>query len=425
MKESVKVNKMSDFDKKMKQYAKLLIEAGVNIQKGDTLVIHSPVELQELVHLCTEAAYQAGAKEVVVGWKDDFVERQRYLYADDEVIDTFNEMERQVYVQGLGEGKAMLEFYCGDPDKMNGVSMERFVRARRARMSQIGKYNDLLGKNIARQCTTAPPLHYGAEKVYPDLDKETALEKMWENIFVAMRIDGEHDPVEQWQQRFGEMERQCKVLNSLKLKSLHYTNSLGTDLEIKLIDRHIWDYCLEETVSGIKYFMNIPSEEIYSVPRRDGVNGKVVGSIPLVYQGNLIENYWLRFEDGAVVDFAAEKGEDSLRALLSVDEGAKHLGEVALVPKSSAIRKSGILFLDPLYDENASCHLALGTGVPMCVEGGMTMTDEELKEAEFNTSAIHVDFMIGTDDLSIVGTTADGEEIPIFVDGDFAQNLFG
>lgn len=425
MKESVKVKQMSNFDKKMKQYAKLLIEAGVNIQKGDTLVIHSPVELQELVHLCTEAAYEAGCREVIVGWKDDFVERQKYLYADDEAIDTFQEMERQAYVQGLGEGKAMLEFYCGDPDKMNGVSVDRFVRARKARMSQINEYYDLLSSGIARQCTTAPPLHFSAEKVYPDLDKDEALKKMWENIFVAMRIDGEHDPVEQWQHRFEEMEQQSKVLNSMNLKSLHYTNALGTDLEIKLIDEHIWDFCLEETVSGIKFFMNIPSEEIYSVPRRDGVNGKVVGSIPLVYQGNRIENYWLRFKDGAVVDFAAEKGEDSLRALLSVDEGAKHLGEVALVPKSSAIKKSGILFMDPLYDENASCHLALGTGIPMCVKGGDGMMEEELEKAGLNTSAVHVDFMIGTDDLSIIGTTADGKEVPIFVDGDFAPKLFG
>lgn len=414
---------MDLFQEKLEQYAELLICLGLNVQKGQTVVIRSPVECAQLVRLCSKKAYDHGCREVIVDWRDDCLERQRYLWADDGVFDEFSERDRIIYDIGLSENAAMLEFYVSDPDLMEDIDPARMMRARMAKMSKVSAIYQRIYDKTAIQCTASPPIKSWAKKVFPDLSGNDALEILWDRIFQTLRIDGIHDAVEIWRQQFDEMERRAQSLNALRLRRLHYQNSLGTDLTIDLHEDHMWRTCFTASNRGIAYAMNLPSEEIYTVPHRDGVNGIVYGSIPFVYQGNLIENYYLRFVDGKVVEDNAEKGADKLRALLEFDEGASHLGEVALIANDSAIRETGMLFYNPLYDENASCHLALGMGIGECLKNGVIMDSDELAANGVNLSKIHVDFMVGTDDLTITGVAADGHEIPVFIEGNFALNF--
>lgn len=382
------------------------------------------MECAPLVRLCAAKAYHCACREVIVDWRDDCVERQRYLMADESVFDEYSERDRISYDIGLAENAALLEFYSSDPNMMDGVDPSRVMRARRAKMAKVSPIYQRIYDKTAVQCTAAPPILSWAKKAFPRLPENEALTTLWDKVFKTLRIDGMHDAVQQWQLRFAEMQKQIQMLNALHLQSLHYHNAQGTDISIQLPKDHEWHSCLSRTKSGVTYAMNLPSEEIYTVPIKNGVDGIVYGSIPLVYQGFVIKNYYLRFENGKVVETGAEEGADKLQALIGFDEGASYLGEVALVPNDSAIRKSGTLFYNPLYDENASCHFALGMGLGECIRGGESMSQEELTARGVNQSKIHVDFMIGTDDMSITGTTDCGRELPIFVAGSFAAMLF-
>lgn len=410
------------FQKKLAQYAQLLIKVGVNLQPGQTLVIRSPVECADLVRLCAEEAYHCGCREVIVDWRDDVLERQRYLYAADEVFDEYPQRDFISYDIGLGENAALLEFYVSGPELMKGVDPQRIIRARTAKMKSVhGVYQRIYNKT-AVQCTASPPICSWAKKVFPELPEKEAMAALWEKVFQTLRIDGTHDAVAAWNARFAQMQQQAKRLDALNLKYLRYRNKLGTDLTIELPADHTWHTCLSNR-RGQPYAMNMPSEEIYTVPCRNGVNGTVYGSIPLVYQGCLIRGLCLRFENGRVVEASADEGDDKLKALIAFDEGSRHLGEVALVPNSSPIRKMGMLFYNPLYDENASCHLALGMGIGECIRGGETMSQDQLSACGVNFSQIHIDFMIGTDDLSIIGTDYNGNAIPIFSNGNFSKDF--
>lgn len=411
------------FQKKLRQYARLLIRVGLNVQPGQTVVIRSPLECVPLVRLCADEAYQSGCREVIVDWRDDELDRQRYLLADDSVFDEYSERDRLIYETGFAEGAAMLDFYVNDPDLMAGVDPQRITRARRARMGKIAPLFQRIYDGTAVQCTASPPIASWARKVFPALDGKKALDALWEMLFLTMHIDGTGNAAEQWSRRFEEMSRQAQALDVLELKSLHYHNSLGTDLVIEMPEKYSWQTCLSETKTGQRYIINLPTEEIYAAPKREGVNGIVYGSLPLVYQGCLIRDFWLRFENGRAVQVGASQGEDILRTLVDYDENAAYLGEVALVPCDSAISQTGMLFYNPLYDENASCHLALGMGIVEAVPGGDVMSPEELIAHGINHSGIHLDFMIGTPDLSITGITGRGEEIAVFKAGKFAPGL--
>lgn len=408
---------------KMRQYARLLVKVGVNVQPSQTLVIRSPVECAPLVRLCADEAYQCGCREVIVDWRDDELDRQRYLMADDSVFDEYAERDRLIYEIGFSPNAVMLDFYVSDPDLMAGVDPQRIARARKARMNQIHPLFQRIYNKTAVQCTASPPITSWAKKVFPDLQAEEALETLWDKLFTIMRIDGTGDAAEEWARRFDEMNRLSQALDRLELKSLHYRNSLGTDLVIGMPEKYSWQASFSLTKSGQQYVGNMPTEEIYTAPKRDGVNGIVYGSLPLVYQGCLIRDFWLRFENGKVAQVGASQGEDILRTLVNYDENASYLGEAALVPCDSAIGKTGLLFYNPLYDENASCHLALGMGIVKAVPGGDVMSPEELIAHGINHSGIHLDFMIGTPDLSITGITGRGEEIAVFKAGKFAPGL--
>jgi len=268
-------------------------------------------------------------------------------------------------------------------------------------------------------CVVSIPTAAWSKKVFPHLSVEDSIEKLWNVIFKTVRVDTEN-PIVSWEEHKANLKRRMDILNSLALKSLHYQNSLGTDLNIELPENHIWLGGSEFTPEGIEFIANMPTEEVFTLPKKTGVNGKVVSSMPLNYNGNLIENFSMTFKAGKIVDFGAEKGYETLKAIIETDEGSHFLGEVALVPYDSPISNSKILFYNTLFDENASCHLALGKAYPVCMKNSEKITHDEFSVLGINESLVHVDFMIGTSDLKILGMTSDGKEIPIFRNGNFA-----
>lgn len=263
------------------------------------------------------------------------------------------------------------------------------------------------------------PTEGWATKVFPELSPKDAMKKLWDYIFNIVRVDKEN-PVEAWKEHTNNLKNKMNALNSYHFKSMHYKNSLGTDLTVELPKKHLWLGGSEHTENGIEFLANMPTEEIFSLPLKTGVNGTLVSSKPLNYGGNLINNFSFTFKDGKIVDFKAEQVYESLKHLIDTDEGSHYLGEIALVPFHSPISNSNIIFFNTLYDENASCHFAIGKAYSVCIENGANMDEDQLKENEVNDSLTHVDFMVGTNDLSIIGTTYDGKEIEVFKNGDWA-----
>lgn len=405
---------MSSFQNKLREYARQLIRLGVGLRPGETLVISANIESAPLVRLCAAEAYASGCREVVVGWKDNCLERQRFLNADAEAFNTCPPQERIIYETAARRGTCLLEFYCNDPHALDGVDSSRIVAERQAKMTAVKPYYERLEKGEGIRCTASPPIEATAALLFPELELSEAVEAQWERVFRALKIDGQSDSVAAWERYLKLIERRRDALNACRLRSLRLTNSLGTDLEIRLPKSSVWRTAGGTTACGKRYMLNFPSEEVYTAPEKYGVNGCVYASVPLVYQGSLIEDMRLEFRDGKVVEASASSGQERLEALLSVDEGARHLGEVALVPADSSIRCGSQPWYNPLYDENSSCHLALGTAITSCYDTG---------QDECNTSKIHIDFMIGSDDMRITGESGDGETLSIFENGVFTTRF--
>ena len=404
---------------KLKEYARLLVEVGVNIQKNQTLMISSPVDCAPFARLCTEAAYAAGARSVVLNWVDDATTKQYYLHAADELFDSIPEWQK-VMRNGLAEeGAAFLSIIGSDPEAFLGVDPERMLRTSRAVGRDLAPFRTRLMANRNAWSIGAIPVPSWAKKVFPDCGEDEALEKLWEAIFKSVRITGAGDAVERWREHVETLRKRVEKLNAWRFEKLHYTNSLGTDLTVRLPKDHLWAGGSSATGEGVDFVANMPTEEIFTAPLRDGVDGVVYAAMPLVHNGNVIEGIRFTVRDGKIVEAHADRGEEILRTAISVDEGASRFGEAALVPYDSPIRNQEILFYDTLFDENAACHLAFGDAYPECIRGGADMSPEELAAAGLNHSDTHVDFMIGTADLSIVGTTAEGEQIEVFRDGNF------
>lgn len=406
-------------EEKLREYAKLLIELGVNVQPGQTLVIASPVDCAHFARLCVAEAYAAGCREVVMSWKDDFLTRERYLHADDAVFDEVADWQRHFFNDYAREGAAYLSISATDPENLKGVDPARLVRAQRASGKALTDFNRLQMCGGFPWCIASIPVPSWARRVFPDCSEEEAMQHLWNAIFTTMRITGDGQSAARWHEHMARLHRRIDRLNKLNFVSLHYQNALGTDLTVRLPEGHVWEGGDDRLPSGVPFIANMPTEEIFTAPKRDGVNGVAVASMPLVKDGNVIDGFRMRFENGKIVEVQAEQGEDVLRSAIAVDEGASYLGEVALVPYDSPISNAGVLFYNTLFDENASCHLAFGEAYP-CIDGGMEMDKRELAEHGLNDSITHVDFMIGTPDLSIVGTTWDGEQIPVFTNGNFA-----
>lgn len=407
-----------NLDNLKKQYAELIVNKGVNIQKGQRLLINSPVECADFARACAEAAYKNGCREVVMSWSDDALTRMRFMYAEDSVFDKMNEWDA-LQKNALGEeGCAVISIYAEDPENLKGVDSERVDRWQKTRGAAQDVYYKHMTRNDYQWNVVSVPTDKWAMAVFPNLPKDEAVEKLWVEILSASRADKE-GALEAWTKHTDELQTNLKKLNEYNFKYLKYKNSLGTDFTAELPEDHYWAGGEETSTKGVKFSANIPTEEIFTLPKKDSINGKIVASKPLCINGNIIDGFYFIVKDGKIVDLHADQGEEILRKAIAVDEGACYFGELALVPYDSPISNSGILFLNTLFDENASCHLAFGEAYP-CIKGSENMSDDELKARGVNYSITHEDFMIGTADLSIIGITHDGKEVPVFVNGNFA-----
>ena len=405
---------------KLEEYAHLLVEVGLNIQPGQMVNLAAPVECAPLARLCAQVALDRGAKDVIMDWRDDFIIRERYLKADSQVFEEFPPYLKAKFDWMLEEGCTALSIIGSDPEMLRGVDSGRIQAWQRVSGENTRAWHDALSANRFQWSIGAHPTRAWAEKVFPDEKGEEAIDALWEAIFSVCRITGDGKAVERWRDHVDATARRAKLLNEYNFKTLHYTNSLGTDLTITLPDNHVWMGGSEDTPRGVEFVANMPTEEIFTAPLRDGVDGVVYAAMPLVHDGNIVDGFHMVVREGKIVEVHAQTGEDTLQAAISLDEGASHFGEVALVPYDSPISNQKILFYNTLFDENASCHLAFGAAYPGCVKGGDDMTKEELAAKGINDSITHVDFMVGTADLSITGRTHDGREVPIFINGNFA-----
>ena len=408
-------------EEKLQEYARLLVRVGINLQKGQRLVISSPVECVVFARLCAREAYDAGGCEVVMNWNDDAMTRMKYLRADDAIFDQVPLWRRHFFNDYALEGTAYLAISASDPENLKGVDARRIVRAQQASGKALKDFDRLQMCGGFPWCIASIPIPSWAGRVFPDKGNR-AVDALWDAIFAAVRITGDGRAVERWQTHLATLHKRVDRLNALRFKTLHYKNALGTDLTVALPEGHVWEAGNDVTLSGQEYIANIPTEEIFTAPLKTGTNGVVCGSLPLVHDGNVIRDLKFVVREGRIVEATASEGEETLQAAISVDEGAAYFGEVALVPYDSPISNTGLLFYNTLFDENAACHIAFGEAYP-CLEGGQQMTKEQLKERGLNDSITHVDFMLGTPDLEITGTTCDGREVPVFTNGNFAPGL--
>lgn len=405
---------------KLRSYAELIARLGVNVQPGQEVIIRSEPEQMEFLEMLTEQCYLAGASKVTVEWRCQVLQKLDIKYQSDEVLGRVEPWEEQRLKEKSEKLPANIYLDSDDPDGLAGIDQDKWAKAQQARYKVTKPYRDAM-ENKYQWCVAAVPGVKWARKVFPGLDDETAVEKLWEAILKCSRAD--EDPVEAWRAHNARLKARCEWLNSLKLRRLVYKSEMsGTDFNVGLIPQMLFMGGAEGLPdSGVLYDANIPSEEVFTTPMKGDVEGLAVATRPLSYRGVLIENFSVRFEKGRAVEVHAEKNEEALRLMIAMDDGASMLGECALVPYNSPIRESGILFYNTLFDENASCHLALGDGYSSCLEDFEKYTLEETRALGVNESMIHEDFMIGTPDLCITGITEDGREVPIFVNGDWAD----
>lgn len=405
---------------KFEEYARLLVEVGVNIQPGQNLVIASPVETAWFARLCARAAYAAGCREVVMNWKDDELTREKYLHAADDVFDAVPEWQSAFFNGYAREGAAYLAISASDPENLKGVSSDRIVRGQKSSNAALKDFYRLQMSNGFPWCVGSVPIPSWAKKAFPGCSGEEAVSRLWDAIFTAVRVTGDGGAVARWRAHLDTLKARIDKLNALGLESLHYTNALGTDLTIRLPEEHLWCGGSGVAKSGVPFIANMPTEEIFTAPLKTGIDGVVYSAMPLSLHGELVDKFHFVIKEGKIVEVHAEVGEDKLKAATTLDEGASYFGEVALVPYDSPIRNQELLFYETLFDENAACHLAFGEAYSECIKGGEGMTKEELKAHGLNDSITHVDFMVGTADLNITGKTRDGQEVPIFINGNFA-----
>lgn len=404
-------------ESKLKKYAELLVRSGGNVQAGQPVIISCDVEDAAFARLVMEYAYDAGASEVVLDWRDDIASRTRYLRASDEIFDIYPQWSVDRFKFYDDRGAVYMHILSSDPDLLKGVDPDRIRRYTKVSRQGTKAHSARTMSNELRWSLLAVPSPKWALKVFPDKNEEEAVAALWDAILKGARADG-NDPCADWLAHRKTFEGRKKFLNDKQFKALRFTNSLGTDLMIGLPKDHIWQGGGDVSKDGVDFHPNLPTEEIFTAPDRANVNGKVVASMPLSYQGSLIEDFWITFKDGRADGFHAGAGEAILKSIIEMDEGSKYLGEVALVANSSPISKMGILFYNTLFDENASSHLALGKAYPECVKGGSSLSEKELLAAGINDSLMHVDFMFGTADMKIMGICQDGSEILVMENGE-------
>lgn len=402
--------------KKLYDFAELVLGVGVNLQKGQGLEIVCPVEKSEVAVAFSEKAYEMGARIVNVRWSCEKTDRVNYLYAEEEALTDIPKwfVDSKNYL--VKKGFCYVAIDAEDPSAFKDVPSEKLAAVSKKKSKLLKAFSDEVMSNGIRWCVVSVPTESWAKKIFPAA--ADPVEELSFAIEKTMRLD-EKNPLEAWQKHIGTLNRRAEFMNAKNFEYLHYTSANGTDLMLGLAENHVWVSAQEKAKDGVPFVANMPTEEIFTAPHKDKINGVVKSALPLSYNGQIIENFSFTFKKGKVIDFSAEKGYDVLKKLLETDAGTLSLGEAALIGKNSPIAKSGILFLNTLFDENASCHLALGKGYPTTVKCGAEMTVKELKKLGVNDSVEHVDFMIGSPDLSVTGIGYDKSETPLFVDGEW------
>lgn len=408
---------METFEHYLDKYAELAIRVGLNVQKDQTVVIMTPISCAEFVRKLTKKAYDAGAKDVVIDWDDDEVKALRLKHAPESTLREYPMWRANGLEEMAKNDAAFLQIYAPNSDLLKDVDPERVaISSKTAATAREGFLNYMRNNQVSWLMVSYPTAEWSA-KVFPNLNEAERVQKLWEQIFKLTRVDKE-DPVAAWNEHIETLTGKQDMLNNKRYKQLHF-QAEGTDLYIELAPKHQWVAAGSETEKGVFFIPNIPTEEVFTMPAKTGTNGTVRSTLPLSYQGSLIDGFTLTFENGKVVKATAEVGQEVLNKMLDMDEGARYLGEVALVPYDSPISNSGLIYYNTLFDENASCHIALGNSYPFTIEGGTSMSLEELNQNGFNKSLIHVDFMIGSADMAIDGLSEDGTREPLFRNGNW------
>ena len=401
----------------LKQYAHLIATVGANVQKGQEVWLYADLDQPEFVTYVVEACYKAGAKKVRVEWNHDPIQKLHARHQKAAVLGGVDEWEKAKLQHMADVLPCRIYLESADPDGLKGVPQPKFSNAMAARSKVIKPYRDAID-NKHQWCIAAVPGEAWAKKVFPHLRKNQAVEALWEAILYTARADV--DPIAAWEAHNADLKARCDYLNGKGITKLHYTAPNGTDLPVGLIPEALFLAGSEDTLSGVTFQPNMPTEEVFTTPKKGEAEGVVYSTKPLSFQGQLIDGFHLRFHEGKVVEVHAEQNEALLKKMVEMDETACYLGECAFVPKESPINRSGLLFYNTLFDENAACHLALGEGFGNCIKDYDKYTREQLKELGVNDSLIHVDFMIGCDELTITGITAEGGEVAIFQNGTWA-----
>ncbi len=401
----------------LREYAKLIVRSGMNVQKGQEVIIRTGIEQPDFVRMVVEECYKAKAKEVIVQWDYDPLEKIHVRYQSVKTLGGVKEWEKARQEHYCDVLPATLYLTSEDPDGQRGMNMKKVAKARQLRYPILRPYVDRR-EGWQQWCIAAVPGVAWAKKVFPGVRASVAVEKLWEAILSASRVT--EDSIKAWEEHNANLKARCEYLNSLGIESLHYTADNGTDLTVGMIPEAMFCGGAETSRQKVVFNPNIPSEECFISPMRGKAEGIVYSTMPLSYQGQLIENFSLRFENGKAVEAKAEKGEELLKTMISMDEGAAYLGECALVPQKSPICESGILFYNTLFDENASCHLAMGMGYADTIRDHHSKTLEECRALGINDSMIHVDFMMGCDTMKIEATCRDGRVVTLFRDGNWA-----
>ena len=405
------------FEQKLQNYADLAVKIGVSLQPGQRLMIRAPVESAPLVRLITASAYKAGAQLVDVMWSDDAVTLARFEHAPRASFEEFPVWRTKAMAEIAANGDALLSIHATDPNLLKDQDPELVALAQRVANTHMLPVRQHLMKDATNWSIISLPITSWAAKIFPGDLSDAQISKLWDAIFKVCRLD-QPDPLAAWKRHIKQLATNRDYLTAKQYTALKLI-APGTDLTLGLPKHHLWHGGQKETLSGIPFIPNVPTEEVFTMPHKDKTDGVVTSSKPLSYAGTLIENFSLTFEKGRVVNVTAEKGETVLKKLIDTDEGAARLGEIALVPHSSPISQTGLLFYNTLFDENAASHIALGRAYRFCVEGGPAMSDEEFAAAGGNDSLTHVDFMVGSGQMDIDGITANADTEPVMRAGEW------
>jgi aminopeptidase len=407
----------------LRKYARLIAKVGANVQPGQPVMLTAAVEQSEFAVMVAEELYLAGSSRVDMEWTCQAISKLEYNYQSEETLCTYPAWKEEKMKLMAKEFPCRVFLNSDDPDGLKGVDTEKMTKSRKVITPITKPYRDAIASKH-QWCIAAVPSTAWAKKVFPDLSDADAVEALWDAILKAVHVsdDPSNDPIAEWAAHNDNLHKRGDWLNAQKFDYLTYHSANGTDFRVDLNPLGLWKGGSDSTTSGCYYNANLPTEEIFTSPMSGKAEGKLVSTKPLSYQGQLINNFWIRFENGTAVEWDAEQGKELLGQMLTMDEGASRLGEVALIPCESPINRSGILFYKTLYDENASCHFAMGNGFNNCLEGGKNMTSEECHALGVNESMIHVDFMVGADDMCITGYK-NGVATPVFINGTWAQKI--